>query len=474
VGIIALLASALLGASALAQEAATSLDGADAGGADAGLDGGEETDAGSALDGGYWKETFAAAEGDAGPASTPLAVAAEELPATPIVAQDAPSGDQAAAARPGNAPLDRTLRGFIPIPGTRAMVKIGGFARVMLVSTSKAVPEQDQWVTSTIPVQGQPGYNTGENFNINGNQSRLNIEFRSPSPLGPVRAYYENDFSNTDDQSFVYNLRYFYVQAANVLGGWSDSLMVDVDAQAPTLDLQGPNGAVKRRHALVRWFFLVERGPDRIYYFAVSLEQPNSELPSSIPGARSVLPDAVLQWRIEGERGHIQLSALARDIGHQDPTTGVAQAVFGWAFSAAGNLKLWGKDRLAGQVTYGHGLGYYIADTSGGGYDAALNSDGQLEAIPLFGGYLAFTHYWTDQLWSAASWGFLNLDDGPFSASLGSNALHGSQYASLNLVLSLTRRFTLGIEGLYGHNWAVSGAAGNAYRGIFLFQYNFF
>ncbi len=450
-------------------------DSSDAGEADAGEADGGSADAGSTSDGGYWDETFAAALAvDAGAPDAPLVAAAEQLPSTPIVQQNAPSGDQGAAARPGNAPLDRSLRGFIPIPGTRAIFKVGGFGRLMVVSTSKEVTEQDQWVTSTIPVQGQPGYATGENFNINANQSRLNLEFRSPSPLGPVRVYYENDFSDTDDQSFVYNLRYFYVQAANVLLGWSDSLMVDVDAQAETLDLQGPNGAVKRKHALVRYFFLVQRNTDQLSYFAISVEEPDSQIPSSVPGARSVLPDVVAQWRIEGKNGHVQLSGVARDLGYQDPTTGIGQNVLGWAFSATGNLKLGDRDHFSAQLTYGHGVGYYIADTSSGTYDATLNSNGQLQAIPLFGGYVAYTHHWTDQFWSAASWGFLNLDDTAYSASLGPTALHGSDYVSLNFVCTLTRRTTIGVEGLYGHNQAINDAGGNAYRGILLLQYNFF
>jgi hypothetical protein len=437
------------------------------------------TDAGAAdtgageSDAGYWQETLASVmTADAGP-SAALAAASEQLPTSVVVQQNAPSGDQGAVARPDNAVLG-SLRGFNPIPGTRAMFKVGGFARLMLVSTSKAVTAQDQWVTSTIPVQGQSGYETGENFNINGNQSRLNLDFRSPSPVGPVRSYYENDFSATNDQSFAYNLRYFYVQAANLLAGWSDSLMVDVDAQPETLDLQGPNGAVKRKHALLRWFFLVNRHENLVSYFAASLEEPDSELPSSISGARSVVPDAIVQWRLEGKHGHLQVSALARDIGYQNSTTGIGQNVFGWAFSGSGNLNLWGRDHVSAQLTYGHGVGYYIADTSKGYYDAALNTDGQLQAIPLFGGYVAYTHHWTDLLWSAASWGFLTLDDTAYSASLGPSSLHGSQYVSLNLVLSLSRRFTAGIEGLYGHNQAISNAGGNAYRGMLVLQYNFF
>ena len=265
----------------------------------------------------------------------------------------------------------------------------------------------DKWVPSSIPVQGQSGYATGEEFNLNANQSRLKIEFRSPSPAGSVRIYYENDFSNTTDQSFDYNLRYFYVQVANIFVGWGDSLAVDVDARAETLDLQGPNGAVRRKHALVRYFLLVSHKAEQVAWLGVSIEQPDSELPSSISGARSVLPDAVVAARLEGPRGHLQASGIVRDIGFQNQTTGVGQQVLGWAVSVTGSVGIpgAGKDHASVQLNYGQGVGYYIADTGAGGYDAALNSNGQLNAIPLFGGFLAYTHHWSDQFWSCTSWG---------------------------------------------------------------------
>jgi hypothetical protein len=452
------------------------LDPSDAGVPDGGEPDAGQTDGGQEQDGGYWQESLAsAAAQDAGPPAAPLAEAAAALPTTPIFQQSAPSGDQVAAARPGNAPLDRSLRGFIPIPGTKAIVKIGGFVRLQLVSTSKAVGQQDKWVTSSIPVQGQPGYTTGEEFNIDANQSRLNLDFRSPSPLGSVRVYYENDFSNTDDQSFVYNIRYMYVQVANILVGWSDSLSVDADARAETLDLQGPNGAFKKKHALARYFVLVTRANEKVTWVGVSLEQPGSELPSSISGERSVLPDAVIASRLEGPRGHVQASAVVRDVGYQNQTTGVGQQVLGWGLTMTGDVVIAGQgDHASVQVNYGRGIGAYIADTSGGGYDAALNSDGQLKPIPLFSGYLAYTHHWSDQFWSCASWGFLTLDDQAYSASLGPTALHGSQYVSANFVWNPVRRLFIGLEGLYGHNQAINNAGGNAYRGLLMLQANFF
>jgi hypothetical protein len=455
----------------------TALDPSDAGRPDAGDSDAGETDAGQNQDAGYWQETFAAATAqDAGPPAAPLAEAAAQLPTTPIFQQAAPSGDQVAVARPGNAPIDRSLRGFIPIPGTKSIVKIGGFVRLMFVSTSKAVGEQDKWVTSSIPVQGQTGYTSGEEFNVNANQSRLNLDFRSPSPLGSVRVYYENDFSNTDDQSFVYNIRYLYLQVANIFVGWGDSLAIDADARAETLDLQGPNGAFKKKHALARYFLLVTRANEQVTWVGVSLEQPGSDLPSSISGERSVLPDAVIASRLEGPRGHVQASAVVRDIGYENQSTGVGQQVLGWGLTITGDVVIAAGqgDHASVQVNYGRGIGAYVADTSSGGYDAALNSNGQLKPIPLFSGYLSYTHHWSDQFWSCASWGFLNLQDEAYSTSLGPTALHGSQYVSANFVWNPVHRLFIGLEGLYGHYQAINNAGGNAYRGMLMLQANFF
>jgi len=249
--------------------------------------------------------TGAAGQEPAADAGSPSGAEPDVLP---IQDFGAAASDQAAAPRPDNISLDPSGAGFILIPGTDAKVRLGGMVRLMLVSTSKAVGQQDQWFPSAIPVTGEPNDLSGEQFNVNANQSRLNLDFRVLTFAGALRAYYENDFSGTTDQSFVYHIRYFYVQVANVFAGWGDSTMVDVDAQAETLDLQGPNAAVKLKHAVARYTIVLKRRREIVTTLGFALEQPNSEIPSSVGQPRSVAPDAVVNWRLEGRHGHLQLS----------------------------------------------------------------------------------------------------------------------------------------------------------------------
>jgi hypothetical protein len=408
----------------------------------------------------------------------PARAATDEEPQSPPPAgtfirnREAPSGEQEAAPRPDNAPLTGTLTGFIAFPGTTILFKPGGLARLQLVYTSKAVGEQDKWVTSSIPVEGQSGYDTNEQFNANANQSRVNLDIRATTPFGPLRVYYENDFSGTSGQSFDYHIRDFYVQVANFFVGYGNSTLLNVDAAAETLDLQGPNGAVKKRHAQARYTAFLARGSGSAATLAVSLEDPGSEIPSTLT-PRNAAPDGVVALRWEGRHGHIQLGALARSIGYQDSSTGTGQAVFGWAVSLAGDLNLGQRDHVSGQVAGGEGAGAYFADTAGGHYDAALTPSGQLRALPIFGAFAALTHFWSDRWRSSVSYGYLTLNDTGYAASLGTTALQRSQYASANVLWTPSRRFFIGLEGLYGYNRVISSAAGEAWRVMLNAQYTF-
>ena len=87
-------------------------------------------------------------------------------------------------------PNDPELKGFIPIPGTETMIRLGGFAKVSAIYDTSPAGNPDKLVTSTIPI-GAGGTN---NANLDANATRFSFEVRRPSSLGPLRFYLENDF----------------------------------------------------------------------------------------------------------------------------------------------------------------------------------------------------------------------------------------------------------------------------------------
>ncbi len=93
---------------------------------------------------------------------------------------------------------------------------------------------------------------------------------------------------------------------------------------------------------------------------------PSRPLISS-PRPNSPSPDGTVQFRHEMRYGHVQLSALFRDIAAFLPD-GRSDSVFGWGFNLAGLFKVFGKDNFVYQGAYGNGISRYINDTSGLGH----------------------------------------------------------------------------------------------------------
>ncbi len=410
----------------------------------------------------------------------PPAVVEEERPETFVVDKQTPSPKQRLAPRPDNAtpapPPTSTLpsaaEGFWTIPGTTIRVRFGGDVLGVFIVTSKLMGATEWFVTSSIPVSGQDFYNSGVQLSGTANQSDLNFEIRMPTPVGPLRVVYRNDFAQPSSPAFTYDLRDFYVQAANLLVGFTESVFGDVDAQPATLDYEGPNSEISYRHLQVRYVFKLLRSSTTDLLLNVALENPASEIPLSAGVPRSVAPAGAVSLRLEGKPGHLQLATLLRAVGSQT-TAGQSQTVFGWGLSLSGSLNLWGADFLSLQVAGGQGIAAYFNDTGGLGLDAADNANGQLTALSLFGSFVGFTHNWAARWNSTASYGYLVMDTQPYAAALGTGGFRRSQYASLNLVYQPWTHFLVGVEGLWGYNQTVSGASGQAWRGQTNLQFTF-
>ena len=178
-------------------------------------------------------------------------------------------------------------------------------------------------------------------------------------------------------------------------------------------------------------------------------------------------PDFAFNLRGESaDLGHMQFSTVFRDLGAKDPTFGT-NSVFGWGLNLAGDVLFslpWtpaGGESARGQLTYGEGIGRYGNDSSFFATDAAYNSQGDLEALPYFGGFIGYTHRWLPDWRSTATYGYVRVNGIP---SQGPNAFHQTNYASLNLIWQMRERLSVGLEGLYGDNQKESGHSGGDFR----------
>jgi len=417
----------------------------------------------------------AAVQAEAAAISAPVVVpAAPGAAGTPTTVRDYDGFQdlQQAAPRPENRPIDPELKGFVLIPGTETMFKLGGSARVDAITDFANNGNPNQFIPSTIPVGNQLGFGGDERSTIHGKGTRLSLEIRRPTEqFGNLRIYNENDFfGDSTSNTMTFRVRHFYGQAWNFLIGQTFSGFMNPDAWPDVLDYQGPAGILNRRQAQIRYTQPLwdDCGEGHAY---ISVEYPESDvLPGTLPAnseVRSSTPDVVLGGRWEGEYGHIQLAGIGRSLGFESDT-GPEGDTTGWGVSLSGKWNITEQDDLSAQLAYGEGVARYVNDFNGNNLDAAW-VNGDLKAIPIFAPMVGYTHRWSEHFRStiSASWVLADLPPGVAALTPETTSSIGT-----NLVWQPTTPFRMGLEYLYGTKETRDGTDGDAQRLNFVIRYD--
>jgi hypothetical protein len=367
-----------------------------------------------------------------------------------------------------NAPLDPRYPGYFRLPGTRTFLRIGGYFKSDFIYDLKPAGEPEKFVTSTLPVPNLPGVN---NSTVSVRPTRLSLDFLIPTEtVDTVRFYLEGDLFGSN--ATTPRMRHAYAQVKNLLIGQSFSNFMDPDSGPDQLDFQGPNGQVSIRNPQLRYTFKVGKKTN----LSMSVEKANSdvsfETKASVPAVPNTpSPDGTIKLRHDMESGHVQVSALFRNVAAFLPD-GRTDSVFGWGVNFTGSQKLIGKDTVVYQVAYGHGIERYINDSSGLGIDAGVE-DGvtpHLKALPILGTYGAYQHFWTPRLRSSAIYGFAQVQNSDLQTG---DSFHRSHYTAANLIWNAIGSLNLGVEMLYGWQIEKDGKSGNAPRIMISAKYNF-
>jgi Porin subfamily. len=377
------------------------------------------------------------------------------------------SEDSVAAARFNNVPLDPKYHGYFQLPGTQTLLKIGGYFKTDFIYDLKPAGNADEFIPSSIPIPAVKGV---YNSNVSVRPTRLSLDFRIPTTqLGDVRFYVEGDlFGST---STTPRLRHAYAQVHNLLLGQTFTNFMDPDGFPDTLDFEGPNGMVNLRNPQVRYGFALSKRT----VLWMSVEKPSSDLAFKTPQfssqPNSPSPDGAVRLRQEFDRGHWQVASVFRSIAAFLPD-GRTDSVFGWGVNATGALRIFGRDNVIVEGTYGHGISRYLQDTSGLGIDAAVVSTSQphLKATPAVGSEASYQHYWSKTLRSNLVYGYAQVQNTNFQPG---STFHKSNYTAGNVIWNPFGSLNVGSEFLYGWQVLKNGHTGNAPRIQFSAKYSF-
>ena len=379
------------------------------------------------------------------------------------------SEDAEAVPRLYNAPLEANYPGFFVLPGTQTMMRINGNLKTDFMFDPRPAGVSDSFIPSTIPFPPRP---SDHNFNVGIRESRFSADFRIPvSNIGMARTFIQFDFFGANGATTP-RLRHFYAQLGNFLVGQTNTVFMDPDAWPDIIEFQGPTSGLLARPPQFRYSFPLGNG----FSGAISVEQPLSDISFSVNGSPATpitpAPDGGLRLRYEGERGHLYLSSILRELAVRLPNSGPRNSAFGWGFNLSSTWRVAGRDTINWQLAYGNGVAKYTGDGFGLGLDAQPRSrtDLNLKALPVFAPWVSYQHNWTRSVRSSATFGWLQVQSTAFSPG---NTYHKSSYSSANVIWNPYGSLSFGTEFMYGWVKQRDGATANAPRLQFSGRYTF-
>lgn len=400
--------------------------------------------------------------------------------ATPAAAPSAPLVSSASAPAPSGPPPYRPPsamagateplpEGYVRLGDTGNLLKLDLVAQLDAMADSTYMGAPDLFVPSSIPVRGQPFYDSGRRSNMSAKQSIFRMDFRRETDYGTLKVVYKNNFFGSGTGDMPYNLQSFYGELDNdhysLLAGYNISAFTDIDVFPNTLDYEGPNSFTFKYGPQIRFSPVLYRSGESALTLPMSLEKPNADI--TVPGdfdyrTYSRRPDFVLGLRWEAPDWHIQWANLFRDLRVESPSAR-SRSTSGYATQLTGTTKLFEHDSIQGWASYGKGYANFLQDISGLGLDAAFNPEGDLRAIRARGAGAGYTHAWLENLTSSLAYGYLRIS--PQSNLLVDDTMPKStKFASINLAWQFSERAMFGVEYLWGQNIDLTDARGQGQR----------
>lgn len=361
-------------------------------------------------------------------------------------------------------------------------VTVGGYVKADVLYSSFSEGEvaqgsgRDFYLPNSIPVSNGSGSSRGF-FDAHAKETRLFVKSETNIDGHKLGTHIELDFivnQSTSANEIVTNaytpgFRRAFITYDNWLIGQEWSTFQNLNALPETLDFVAfpSEGSVFVRQPQLRY---------TLGGLQLAVENPET---SVLPGGGGAvtgsgdgqLPDVVARYNFKLGTAELSVSGLLRQLKVENAAAGTVAAVDDT--TTAGGIGLAGKipfgaDDLKFMLTSGEGIGRYMA--LGTSADVVLSA-GELDAIGITGGYLAYKHAWSPQWRTTVTVSALAIDND--TTRTGTALTKNVQSASINLLYSPVAKLTLGAELRHAERELENGQDGDLNRLQFSAKYSF-
>lgn len=363
-------------------------------------------------------------------------------------------------------------KGFLELKNKKTTLTIGGRIdfRTVYNSVSKGVNSGSDTNFALINV---PLDDVGESkqVNISGRGSRIWLQTKTPTDYGILYSLIDTDFLGEMGSERVVTphkprLRHAYIELGGLTLGQTFTTFMGVG----NADLiEDPVDIVHVRQPVIRWSEELKNGK-----FQIALESPETTLNDKDANRVSAdddrLPDLVAKYERYGSWGAMSLSGMLRQL-RSDSTVkeSVSDEEIGGAIHFAGKIKTIKHDNLRFGFSYGNALGRYISWNSFN--SGNIDEDGEISLNDMYGGHIAYQHWWSDKLRSSLVYGRVESDN-DLNIVSDSVTKMGESY-NVNLLWTPIENTQVGVEFMHVKRELESGESGDLNRFYFNARYDF-
>ena len=346
-----------------------------------------------------------------------------------------------------------------PMFGTDLRMKIGGYIKTDFIADFDGTLDSTQFLMRTIPVEGTPEYGGDAYVDFFAKESRFNLDIRQLTGGSlPIRGFIEGDFFS---QGNNFRLRHAYFSAGDFLIGQTWTTLSFLEAMPYMIDFAAGDALFGGRAAQFRYGKSLNDNW-KVSFALEDLQFLGIQNANGLPGrATTQLPLAAFRSDYHYGKDVFLLGASIGQLHWDGGSNGTSDSAMQVAVVAAGRHYL--SDRAYGtwHFAYSEGAGENIMAFAGTDANAVLDAEGNLDTFPAFSTVLGFGYDWTPTLSSNFSYAYGWLDTPDTRDPL---ALKRGGIGHLNLVWKPTKKFSTGVEFMWGKTRVQNDATGDATR----------
>jgi hypothetical protein len=329
------------------------------------------------------------------------------------------------------------------------------------------MPSTEGFMPYDIPV-GQDAIEGLSSIYAGARQSRLGVEGTANTRVGKIKTYIEADFASKSES--LLRLRHAYAEWNFFKIGYTWSTFMDNASLPTTIDFEGPNSSLNKRHGVIRY----ERKYGKNSIAGISLESPESDYynpADTLINGKSKQSnfDVAGRYKIQTRLGHVQIAGIFRRIQYLNNTK--MDVIYGWGILLSTNINIDAKNMFFGQYSFGQGIANYYVGFKGRQLDAVYDPAlAKMTTKSVRGGFITYTYKFNPSWNLSFTGGTSQLKGKEFETP---DTFKSSVYFASNVFYNPIETIRLGLELTTGSRTNLDLQKGNSTRISMMASFDF-